>query len=410
MVQAGAFWLLFLDRLAALQAALERSAPAHPHPCSWPSTPLTLMPAASSPFFWLRVQGFDRLVAAFDAGVASDHAALAASLDQTYSQVLEVVLSSLERQLVASPVEQRRRELEQRRRELEQQEQQQEQQQQQVSGSVAPDLASSTGTVRSGSQQHLQLLLQQQQHQSQQQQQQQSQQQQQLPPGGLAPSQAPPEEWAAAMRALQGAAVLHAKTRAVLASAQYLQLLVNRACSCPPAAPPALDALLAVAASSGEAQALLVGNGGLDAVARLARGRVAQQGVRGGGGGGGGGSGGDGGGSGFGPVAVPREVQLRCLGFIHVFVGYILTKSVRAGQVHPNTHRSSQQLLHSELGQTAAELLCRHSDETLAAGRSADGGGGAAEGGGASVGRQLDAVAAAALAAMVKSNRVSVSS
>lgn len=45
-----------------------------------------------------------------------------------------------------------------------------------------------------------------------------------LQPGGLAPGHAPPEEWAAAMFVLQGACVLHAKTRTVLGTAQYLQV------------------------------------------------------------------------------------------------------------------------------------------------------------------------------------------
>lgn len=42
--------------------------------------------AASSPFYWLRIQGFQQLAAALEAGVACDPAALGASLDQTYSQ------------------------------------------------------------------------------------------------------------------------------------------------------------------------------------------------------------------------------------------------------------------------------------------------------------------------------------
>jgi len=414
-----------------------------PH-CS--PTPKKPTPPASSPFYWLRIEGFDRLVAAIETGVCGDHAALAASLDQTYSQgelcerlhnavaqwtrptpvpplahtpnpnlpknprrpiaVLEVVLSAFDRQLVLAPTDQ---------------------------AAGTPQRQPLDGTVRSGSQQ------------------QQQQQQQQLPPGGLAPNQAPPAEWAAAARVLHGVCVLHAKTRAVLASAQYLQLLVNRACACPPAAPPGLDALLAVVASSGEAQALFVGNGGLQAVAHLARGRAAQPGVRAGGGGR----------PGVGAAAVSREVQLRCLGFIHVFMVHILSKAVRSGLVHANTQWSSQQLLHAEFGQAAAEMLCRpppdesvltptaataatsHTPAPSAAARRAAAGSGAAaaggtadeaasngsgsggsSGGGAdresagggggsggvkpSVGSRLDALSEAALAAMARSSRVSL--
>ncbi|GBF90655.1 hypothetical protein Rsub_03227 [Raphidocelis subcapitata] len=345
---------------------------------------------AGAPFYWLRVQGFDQLAAALDAGASGDPSALAVSLDETYSQVLEAVLSSLDRQLVM-PSSSGRADPEP------------------LSSSSGGGGGSGTAGGAPGPQQ-------------------QNQQQQGpgLPPGGLAPGHAPPEEWAAAMRVLQGACVLHGKTRAVLGTAQYLQLLVNRACSCPPAAPPALDALLAITAASPEAQALLAGNGGIDAVVALARGRTARPGTARGGGGA----------AVVGGPPVPRGVRLRCLGFLHVFVGHVLARGVRAGVVHPNTQRSSQQLLQSELGQAAAELLCRSADGALAKGAAAaagpaapprqsaaegdgggSGGGGAAgqESGGGAAGQEsgggvggsaLDAVAEAALAAMEGSGRV----
>jgi hypothetical protein len=218
-----------------------------------------------------------------------------------------------------------------------------------------------------------------------------------LPPGGLAPAQAPPEEWAAAMRVLQGACVLHPKTRSVLATAQYLQvrqggrrgwrraggahasvaggrragppllpsprpapllrhrqLLVTRACACPPAAPPALDALLAISASSPEAQALFVGNGGLDRVVALACGRAgAPPPPRGGGGGtpGPAGSGSSGGGD----VEVARDVRLRCLGFVHVFCLHVLAKAVRAGAAKGAAGPGKGALGH---GGPTAEAVC----------------------------------------------------
>ena len=338
--------------------------------------------AAAAPFSWLRVQGFDRLTAALAAGAAGDAAALARSLDQTYSQVLDAALSALDRQLAhhappppPAPSAGTKQ-----------------QQQQEPAGAAAGTAAAAAASASTS---------------------------RQLPPGGLAPDRAPPEEWAAALRALQGACVLHRGTRSVLGSAQYLQLLANRACSCPPAAPPALDALLAVAAPSPEAQALLAGGGGLAAIARLARGRLAQPGARGSAGGGGGAGGGASSaaaaaaaaGSGAAAAAgLTRDVVLRVLGFLHVFVGHVLPRSVRAGVAHPNTLRSSQQLLASELGQGAAEALCRPADDSVllpaaaaAAAAAADVGG--SGGGGSGGGWRVDAVAEAALAAMASAGR-----
>ncbi|KAI8473322.1 MAG: hypothetical protein J3K34DRAFT_518992 [Monoraphidium minutum] len=319
--------------------------------------------SAGSPFSWLRIQGFERLAAAVEAGVAADCSALGSSLDETYSQVLEVVLSSLDRQLVIPP------------------------DQLCAPGGAdggAPG-AAGAGAARARLQQQL------------------AHHQRELSAaapqiaGGLAPAHAGPGEWAAAARALAGVVILHAKTRAVLATAQYLQLLASRACSCPPCAPPMLDALLAVTAGSAEAQALFAGTGGLDAAARLARGAAEAPGARRPGGGGGGGGGG--------PVAaVPRDVRLRCLGFLHVFMGHVLSRSVRAGQVHPNTQRSAQQLLHTELGQAAADTLLKTpADATLAAASqaAAPGSGGGGSGGLAAVA----AVAEAALAAVVAAGR-----
>jgi hypothetical protein len=140
----------------------------------------------------------------------------------------------------------------------------------------------------------------------------------------------------------------------------------GRACaprSCPPAAPPALDALLAVTAGSAEAQALFVGNGGLDAVARLALGQAAEPGARragAAGGGGGGGAGGGGGGSGGGGAAavavVARDVRLRCLGFIHIFMGHILSRGVKSGEAP----RWPGPLTKTSLSSSACALIMTH--------------------------------------------------
>lgn len=62
-----------------------------------------------------------------------------------------------------------------------------------------------------------------------------------------------------------------------------------------------------------------MGNGGLDAVVRLAKGLAATPGARGASAAAGG------------VAAVSRDVQLSCLGFIHVFLVHILSKAVRTG-------------------------------------------------------------------------------
>jgi hypothetical protein len=100
--------------------------------------------------------------------------------------VLEVILSSLDRQLVIPPDQLR----------------------------APPAPPAGTGTVRSRLQQHV------------------ARHQRALSaaaappllPGGLSPGHAGPEEWAAAAAALAGVCILHGKTRAVLATAQYLQV------------------------------------------------------------------------------------------------------------------------------------------------------------------------------------------
>uniref|UniRef100_A0A383WAD7 Uncharacterized protein n=1 Tax=Tetradesmus obliquus TaxID=3088 RepID=A0A383WAD7_TETOB len=298
---------------------------------------------ASLPFSWLRACGLRAVAEALSTGL-QDGAALAAVLEATYSQVLEVILSTLDRDLMPPtppaptlpPLPTT------------------------AAGAAAAGGSSSSSSALSSSEQSALLEA------------------VGRYPAGHAPAAACSEELCEAYRVLQALVLLHAKSRSLLTSAQYLQLLTARACEVPACLPHALHTLLALLQGNEEAQAMFVSTGGCDMLLARTLQHTQQMAAVG-----------EAAGSG-----APPDLLLQLLLFLQTLLGWGIGESVRRG-AHPSTQRAAVQLMLRHLGPEAAKLLTQGLAQLVAAAGAAGpaghvtaeaaaaAGGGGGEGGGA---------------------------